>query len=203
MDGPWRGARPILLASTSATRRRLLAAAGLPVEPEDPGTDEEALRTTLGLDEPAAVACALAEAKALSVSARNPDRFVIGADQVLVCEGEMMAKPEDEEAARRQLSRLQGRTHVLHVGVAIARSGLVEAEFCESARLTMRPLEEAAIASYVDLAGPAVTRSVGAYEIEGLGIHLFQAIDGEHTTILGLPLVPLLAALRRLGVLEL
>ena len=203
MDGPWRSARPILLASTSGTRRRLLAAAGLPVEPEDPGTDERALQESLGLDDPEKIACALAGAKALSVSARNPDRFVIGADQVLVCEGEILTKAEDEAEARRNLGRLQGKPHVLHVGVSIARSGMVEASFCETARLVMRPLDEVAIARYVDLVGPAATRSVGAYEIEGLGIHLFDAIEGEHTTILGLPLVPLLAALRRLGVLEL
>lgn len=203
MDGPWRSQRPILLASTSATRRRLLAAAGLPVEPEDPGTDERALQAGLGLSRPEEIACGLAEAKALSVSARNPDRFVIGADQVLVCEGEIMAKAEDAAEARRNLARLQGKNHVLHVGVAIARSGMIEAIFSEKASLTMRPLDEAAIARYVDFAGPAATRSVGGYEIEGLGIHLFEAIDGEHTTILGLPLVPLLAALRRLGVLEL
>ncbi|HMO30443.1 nucleoside triphosphate pyrophosphatase [Enterovirga sp.] len=203
MDGPWRSERPVLLASTSATRRRLLAGAGLPVEPEDPGVDERALQASLGLTEPRALVRALAEAKALSVSARHPDRFVIGADQVLVCEGEIMNRPEDEAAARRHLAWLQGRSHSLHVGVAIARSGLVEEEFCESARLAMRPLDEHAIARYVDLVGPAATRSVGAYEIESLGIHLFQEIEGEHTTILGLPLLPLLAALRRLGVLEL
>jgi septum formation protein len=203
MDGPWRSPRPILLASTSGTRRRLLAAAGLPVEPEDPGTDERALQESLGLVDPTAIAAALAEAKALSVSARNPDRFVIGADQVLVCEGEMFTKAVDEEDARRKLGRLQGRTHVLHVGVAIARAGMVEAALSETARLTMRPLDGPAIARYVDLVGPAVTRSLGGYEIEGLGIHLFRSIEGEHTTILGLPLPPLLAALRRLGVLEL
>lgn len=203
MEGFWRSERPVLLASASPTRRRLLAAAGLPVEPEEPGVDERALQESLGLTEPKAVARALAEAKALSVSARNPDRFVIGADQVLVCEGEIMSKPEDAAAAHRHLARLQGRTHVLHVGVAIARAGMVEAEFSESARLTMRPLDDRAIARYLDLAGLAATRSVGAYEIESLGIHLFQEIEGEHTTILGLPLLPLLAALRRLGVLEL
>lgn len=201
--GPWRGSRPILLASTSGTRRRLLAAAGLAVEAEDPGTDERALQESLGVASPERIACALAEAKALSVSARNPDRFVIGADQVLVCEGEMLTKAGSAEEARANLTKLQGRTHVLHVGVAIARSGMIEAEFSESASLTMRPLDEAAIARYLDLVGPAATRSVGAYEVEGLGIHLFSEIAGEHTTILGLPLVPLLAALRRLGVVEL
>ncbi|TDR87180.1 Maf family protein [Enterovirga rhinocerotis] len=203
IDGPWRHARPILLASTSGTRRRLLAACGLPVEPEAPGTDERALEASLGPIPPPEVALKIAEAKALSVSARNPDRFVIGADQILVCEGRVLSKATSEEEARARLAELQGRTHQLFVGVAIARSGMVEAAFCEEARLTMRTLDAAAIARYVDLAGPAVTRSVGAYEIEGLGIHLFSAIDGEHTTILGLPLVPLLANLRSLGVLEL
>lgn len=203
MDGPWRPERPILLASTSGTRRRLLASSGLPVEPEDPGIDERALQAELGLKEPRDIALALAEAKALSVSARNPDRFVIGGDQVLVCEGEIFTKPKDEEDARGHLARLQGRSHVLHVAVAIARSGLTETSFHETARLTMRALGEGAIARYVELAGPAATRSVGAYEVEGLGIHLFEEIDGEHSTILGLPLIPLLSALRRLGALEL
>jgi septum formation protein len=194
-SSPWRGAEPLLLASTSPTRRALLAAAGLAVETRSPGVDERAVEAAcLGLA-PADLARRLALAKAEAVAACAPDRIVVGADQVLECDGAVFHKPADADAARAQLGRLAGRSHRLHSAVALIGASETET-FVETAHLTLRPLAPEAIAAYVALAGPGATASVGAYQLEGLGIHLFSEIVGDHTTILGLPLLPLLARLR-------
>lgn len=197
---PWRGSRPLLLASTSATRRALLASAGLTVETESPGVDERAVEADCAGLAPEALARRLAEAKAAAVAARRPERVVVGADQVLECDGTLFHKPADPAAARAQIAALAGRTHALRSAVALAVDGAVVESFVETAHLTMRPLDAAAIAAYVDLAGPdRVCASVGGYQLEGLGIHLFAVIAGDHSTILGLPLLPLLARLRSRG----
>jgi septum formation protein len=201
--GLWLGEHPLLLASASTARRALLVSAGLLVDTEVSGVDERALQEEGPCGGPGALATRLAAAKALAVSRRRPDRVVIGADQVLDCEGDILTKPPDASAARHQIRRLAGRTHVLHSAFAIARDGEIDGGGIGTARLTMRPLELDAIRYYVAQAGPAATRSVGGYEVEGLGIHLFHAIEGEQGTILGLPLLPLLAELRRLGLLAL
>ena len=186
---PWLPAEPLLLASASATRRDLLASAGLPVETAPARIDERALEAeSAGLTPPEEVA------------ARHPGRVVIGADQVLACDGRVFHKPADLAGARTHLAGLQGRTHALHAAVAVLRDGARE-DFVETARMTMRPLDGAAIDAYLRLAGKAVTTSVGAYQLEGLGIHLFERIEGDHATILGLPLTPLLARLRGMGLL--
>lgn len=203
MAGLWRGALPVLLASTSRTRLSLLEAAGLPVETEASGVNERDLQASLGRATPAMVASRLAEAKALSVSRARPHRIVIGADQVLDLDGEALGKPGDPEASARQLARLSGRTHGLMSAVAFACEGRIEASFVERAELTMRALSRDEIGRYLAHAGEAAIRSAGGYEIEGLGIHLFDRIDGEHSTILGLPLVPTLAVLRRMGLVAL
>lgn len=196
----WLGPAPLLLASTSPTRRLLLEDAGLPVETAAPGIDERALEAGAGLA-PAALALRLAEAKAASVAALHPDRVVVGADQVLDADGTVLHKPAGLEEARAQLARLAGRTHALHAAVAIAQGGRIES-FVETAHLTLRPLDAAQVAAYVALAGAdRVRSSVGGYQVEGLGIHLFARIAGAHSTILGLPLLPLLARLRGLGLL--
>lgn len=196
----WLAPAPLLLASASATRRDLLASAGLPVETAPARIDERALEAESGGLAPAALALRLARAKAEEVAARHPGRVVVGADQVLECEGRVFHKPADARAAHDHLVRLQGRTHALHSAVAILRDGRAE-DFVETALLTMRPLPAEAIDAYLRLAGAAVTRSVGAYQLEGLGIHLFARIAGDHSTILGLPLTPLLARLRGMDLL--
>ncbi|HEX8167905.1 MAG TPA: Maf family protein [Beijerinckiaceae bacterium] len=197
----WLPADPLLLASTSATRRLLLESAGLPVETEAPGVDERAVEAGAGALPPEGIARRLAGEKALAVSRRRPGRVVVGADQVLALEGEVLHKPADRAAAHAQIMRLAGRTHALHTAFAIALDGAVRREGLDSARLTMRPLGAAAIERYLALAGDAVTQSVGGYQLEGAGIHLFERVEGDHATILGLPLLPLLAGLRGMGLL--
>nr|USU33958.1 Maf family protein [Methylobacterium sp. OTU13CASTA1] len=199
MDSPsplWRGAAPLLLASTSPTRRALLAGAGLSVETQSPGVDERAIEAACAGLAPSDLALRLALAKAEAVAARAPSRIVVGADQVLACDGVVFHKPADAAAARAQLARLAGRTHHLHSAVALIDGVHAPDTFVETAHLTLRPLDAASIAAYVALAGPGAMSSVGAYQLEGLGIHLFAEVAGDHTIILGLPLLPLLARLR-------
>jgi septum formation protein len=199
----WILPEPLLLASTSATRRALLVSAGLPVETQASGVDERAVEDagrSDALDTPA-LARRLAAEKALAVSRRHPERIVLGADQVLDCTGAVFHKPANPQAARQHLQALSGRSHALHSAAAIAIGGQVVETLMASARLSMRPLTEDCISLYLDLAGPDVLQSVGVYQIEGLGIHLFEQVEGDHSTILGLPLLPLLSSLRRLGCL--
>jgi septum formation protein len=205
MPALWTPSEKLLLASTSATRLTLLVSAGLSVETQDSGIDERAVEEAAsheGLDPPS-LAARLAAEKALAVSRRHPERVVLGADQVLECEGEVFHKPADRAAAQVQLMRLAGKRHALHSAGAIAIGGQVVERFSKDAHLAMRPLTDEAIALYLDLAGPEVLRSVGVYQLEGFGVHLFETVEGDHSTILGLPLLPLLAALRRLGCLSL
>ena len=201
VSGLWRGAAPLLLASGSPIRRDLLRAAGLPVETEPAAIDERALEAAMPGARPADVALGLARAKAEAVSRRRPGRVVVGADQVLAFEGRTWPKPGHPATARGQLARLAGATHELHSAVAIRTGDGEGAAFVETARLTMRPLDPEAIAAYVEAAGEAASRSAGGYEIEGLGIHLFDRVEGDTATIQGLPLLRLLAALRRMELL--
>lgn len=201
----WTPVEKLLLASTSATRLRLLMSAGLTVETQKPDVDERAVEEAVQKDtlDPLALAARLATEKALAVSRRHPERIVLGADQVLACEGIVFHKAPDRKAATRKLQALSGKTHFLHSAGALAIGGAVVEQFDASACLTMRPLTDEAIELYLDLAGPDVMQSVGVYHYEGLGVHLFEAVEGDHSTILGLPLLPLLSALRRLGCLSL
>lgn len=179
----------------------LLDSAGLAVETRAPGVDERAVEAEAAGLSPQDLAGRLAAAKAGAVAAHAPDRVVIGADQVLDLDGTVFHKPADRAGAAAHLARLQGRTHALHSAVALAVDGAVADRFVVTARLTMRPFGEAGIAAYLDAAGPTITGSVGAYQLEGVGIHLFDRIEGDHSTILGLPLLPLLARLRARGLL--
>ena len=196
-------ARPILLASGSAVRRQLLANAGVAVETRDHGIDERAVEKAIGADEAASrVALALAKAKALAVSLRETEAIVIGADQTLEIDGETLSKPGDMRSARRQIEKLSGRTHVLHSAFAVAEGGRLLVRGVKTARMTMRALEPKEIERYLREAGPTVASSVGAYQLEGPGIRLFERISGDYFTILGLPLLPLLANLRRIGAID-
>jgi septum formation protein len=201
----WTGPAPLLLASTSGTRCALLESAGIPVETEAPGVDERAIEASAegeGLD-PSGLAARLAAEKALAVSRRRPGRLVLGADQVLDLGGRVLHKAPDRASAVEKLLGLAGRSHVLRSAVALAEDGALVDTFLESAVLTMRTLDRSAIDLYLDLAGSDVLGSVGTYQIESLGVHLFDDIRGDHATILGLPLIPLLARLRARGLLAL
>jgi septum formation protein len=198
----WLASQPLVLASKSAIRAKVLRDAGLPVEALASAVDERAVEASLPPGSaPAVVAEALAVAKALDVSAARPGRLVVGADQTLDLAGERFTKPVDRDDGRRQLARLAGRTHVLSSAAALARDGVVLWRGVAEARLAMRPLSEAFIERYLDAAGAAVLTSVGGYQYEGLGAQLFQRVEGDTFTILGLPLLPLLEALRRSGAL--
>jgi septum formation protein len=192
----WRGEHPLILASQSRARKMLLANAGLEFEAVPADIDERSLQQGSGLSAPGDIAAFLAREKALWVSARRRESFVVGADQTLALEQRMFSKPAGRAGAREQLRALAGRSHELHSAIAVARAGQILFESRTVARMTMRPLSKAAIDGYLDEAGEAVTSSVGAYQLEGLGIHLFERIEGDHFTILGLPLLPLLAFLR-------
>jgi len=194
----------LVLASGSRARQALLANAGVAFDIVLAAIDERAAEQPL-LDagaSPDDIALALAMIKASSVSENRGGDLVIGADQVLDLDVERLTKPADMEAARRQLLRLSGRTHVLHSAVATARTGEILWQHVETARLTMRRIEPAEIGRYLAEAGPAVLTSVGAYQVEGPGIRLFERIDGDYFAILGLPLLPLLAFLRSEGAIE-
>jgi septum formation protein len=199
----WIGAVRPVLASKSAVRRLLLENAGIAVDVEAAAVDERALEEEFlqGGGSAGQLAARLARAKALEVSARRPRALCFGADQTLRLDGMLFHKPDDMEAAEENLRRLAGRTHVLDSAVCVAYEGAALFEAMQSARLTMRALDESVVRRYLTVAGPAVLSSVGAYQVEGLGIHLFEAIEGDHWTILGLPLLLLLKWLRSNGFL--
>jgi septum formation protein len=192
----WRGKAPLILASQSRARQMLLANAGLSFEPIPADIDERALQDASGLSAPREIALLLAREKARVVSRQYAGRYVIGADQTLALGQRMFTKPAGRAQAAAQLADLAGRSHELHSAVAVAHDGAIAFEGVSVARMTMRPLSASDIAAYLDEAGEVVTASVGAYQLEGLGVHLFERIDGDHFTILGLPLLQLLAFLR-------
>jgi septum formation protein len=192
----WRGKSPLILASQSRARQALLTNAGISFEAVTAEIDERAVQQASGLSAPGEITSLLAREKALSVSARQPGKFVIGADQTLALGDRLFSKPAGRAQAAEQLRTLAGRSHELHSAVAVVRDGKILFEAVAIAGMTMRRLGEAEIDVYLDQAGEAVTSSVGAYQLEGLGVHLFERIEGDHFTILGLPLLPLLAFLR-------
>ncbi|MGN6466462.1 MAG: Maf-like protein [Rhizobiaceae bacterium] len=189
----------IILASGSAHRRMLLANAGLEFSVEKPDIDERAVEAALAGSgtNPEDVAAILAEAKATGVSERHQEALVIGSDQTLSLDDERFHKPADMEAARRQLLRLSGRTHQLSSAVVLVRGGETLWRHLAVAHMTMRRLDPAYIGRYLSRVGDAALSSVGCYQIEGQGIRLFEKIEGDFFAIVGLPLLPLLAALRQ------
>ncbi|HEY6981284.1 nucleoside triphosphate pyrophosphatase [Reyranella sp.] len=192
----------LILASASPSRRQLLASAGLSFEVEPSGVDEDdAKRSLLGSRAaPQEIAARLAELKALRVSARHRQTLVVGGDSTLACQGRLFDKPTSIEAARKQLLALRGQTHELFSSVVVAGDGERLWHCNERARLTMRPFDEAFLDAYLARAGDSVLSSVGAYQLEGLGAHLFSRVDGDYFTILGLPLLPLLSFLAGHGI---
>ena len=196
----WRERDPLVLASRSSARRALLEAAGIPLQLHPADLDERALERGASLA-PGAVAQFLSREKAAAVSRARPGRLVLAADQVASLGAQRFSKPADRAMARAQLSMLSGRSHELHSAITFAQDETVLFEHVEVARLTMRPLSEAFLDAYLDAAGSAVTASVGAYQVEGLGIQLFERIEGDYFTVLGLPLIPVLDFLRRRGCL--
>lgn len=191
----------LILASGSATRASLLRQAGVPFEQLRPPLDEEAEKARLRAQNlaPEAQALALSAAKALSVEA--PGAWVLGADQMLSCEGAAFDKPADRAAARRQLQALRGRSHTLETGAALAHNGQIVWSALARPCLRMRDFSDAFLDSYLDTLGEQALHSVGAYQAEGLGVQLFEAIEGEWYAVLGLPLLALLARLREAGLL--
>ena len=195
-------APPLVLASASTTRAQLLTAAGVAFTTAVSAVDEDEIKRSMqsaGADA-AAAADALAEAKAARVSRRAPGALVIGADQILECGGVWFDKPPDVDHARAHLASLRGRSHQLATAVCVVRDGQRLWHHREAPRLTMRRFSDAFIESYLAAEGSSVLGSVGAYRLEGPGIQLFARIEGDHFSILGLPLLPLLDFLRGHGV---
>lgn len=195
----------IILASTSRARREMLAAAGVAFTVEAAEVDEPAIRAKMLREKsppsPPQIAEALARAKAEDVSRRHKGALVIGGDQVLALGSELLTKAKDEGAARATLLRLKGRVHELHSAVALAAGGKVRWAHTGTARLKMRNFSDAFLDEYLTRAGDRIGQSVGSYELEGLGVQLFESIEGDYFTILGLPLLPLLAELRAQGMI--
>ncbi len=194
---------PVVLASTSRSRIALLRSAGVAFDAVSPGVDEETAKAALLAEGtgPRDVADALAELKAIRVSARRPG-LVIGADQTLDFDGDLIDKASTLAEARERLTRLRGRPHRLHAGVVVARDGEAIWREVKTSTLHMRPFSDAYLDAYLERQGEAVLSSVGCYQLEGEGVQLFDRIEGDYFAILGLPLVGLLDLLRRHGALS-
>ncbi len=184
----------ILLASSSAIRRAMLEAAGVEHKAVPAGIDEAAVKARAA--DPSELATELAEAKAVAVNARHPDDWVIGSDSVASVHGRMFDKPADREQAAEHLRSFSGKTMRLTSAVAIARGGRTDWSHCDTATLRVRDLSEEFIGAYLDREWPAVANCVGVFRIEGPGVQLFDRVEGDYFTILGMPLIPLLGALR-------
>jgi septum formation protein len=189
----------LVLASSSAIRRSMLAAAGIDFEVASPQVDDAALKAAALLTDD--LALDLAKAKALSVSEARAADWVIGSDSVITVEGRLFDKPADRNQAAEHLRFFSGKTLQLTSAVALARAGAVDWSHAQTAALEVRPLSDAFIDAYLDRDWPAVSHCVGVFRIEGPGVQLFKRIEGDHFTILGMPLIPLLEALRERGLL--
>ncbi|AMJ62164.1 Maf family protein [Bosea sp. PAMC 26642] len=194
----WLAPAPLVLASGSSARRDMLMAVGIPVETMPSGVDEREVEAPLIAEgaTPQAVASALAVAKALAVSIRLPDRIVLGSDQILTCGEQTLHKAADLVEAEARLTMLSGQRHELHSAFALVRDGAILAEGSVTAHLTVRTLTPAFIAHYLASLDQSILGSVGAYRMEELGSQLFDSVEGDHFTIMGMPLFAVLAALR-------
>jgi septum formation protein len=197
----WLAADPLMLASKSASRRAVLESAGIPIDIEPADVDEREIEARAGFDDPGQIAALLAREKAKAVSAQHPQRMVLGADQTLALGKRRFSKAPNRAVAREQVAALRGNTHTLHSALAVMRGGVVLFETVDAAHLTMRNFSDAFLDSYLDAIGDKVLSSVGGYQLEGRGIQLFERVEGDHFTVLGLPLLPLLGWLREAGLL--
>lgn len=189
----------IFLASTSVTRQSMLHNAGLAFTAARPDVDERALVAANPQWQPRETALKLAEAKAMDVSCHHAGAFIIGADQVLSLGEKIYGKPRDRAHCREQLRELRGRTHSLISAVVLVRSGKAVWSHVAESQLTMRNYSDEFLEAYLDVIGDDCVTSVGGYKIEGRGVQLFSTVSGDHFTILGLPLLPLLEKLREAG----
>lgn len=192
----------LILASQSSSRRAMLTAAGVAHDAIPAHLDERALEASLQGAGAAETALALAEAKALAVSRENPAALVLGSDSLVVVDGRRFDKPASRDNAAEHLRFFSGRVMELHSAAALARDGAVVWRHHDVARLAVRPLGEDFIEAYLAAEWPEVSYCVGVFRIEALGVNLFQSIDGNHFTVLGMPLLPVLGALRDFGVLQ-
>ena len=198
----WLAPHPLVLASKSLARRSLLGAAGVPIDVRPADLDERRLEAGVAAKAPDAVALLLAREKARSVASFHRGRLVLGADQTLALGARRFAKPSDRAAAREQLRALSGRTHSLHSALVFAQDANTLFEHVGTARLTMRTFSDRFLDAYLDAVGSVATESVGAYQIEGLGVQLLERVEGDYFTVLGLPLMPTLDFLRQRGCLR-
>jgi len=195
-------AQQLILASRSAARRTMLTGAGVPFVTGDSGVDEGALKVSLGHLSPIELALELAAAKALALSRRDPEAWVLGSDQTLDVEGRLVSKAADMASARDRLNDLRGRTHQLHAAAALARDGVIVWSGADTARLTMRVFSDGFLDAYLEAEGESLLGSVGCYRLEGMGSQLFDRVEGDYFTVLGMPLWPVLDQLRRFGVIR-
>jgi septum formation protein len=198
----WTAPQPLVLASKSDIRGKILAAAGLRFGIRPGQIDERAIEQEAGVTEAKAVAQLLARAKALSASSGHFGHMVLGADQTLALDGKRYDKPETRTEAATQLRQLRGKTHALHSALALVRDGTVLFECVDTAQLTMRDFSDRFLEDYLDMVGDTALASVGAYQLEGIGVHLFKRVEGDYFTILGLPLLPLLKFFRESGFVD-
>ncbi len=198
----WLAREPLVLASKSEIRSKILAAAGLRFEVRPAPIDERVVEAQAGLDDAKAMAAMLASVKAKTIAKSMAGHLVLGADQILMLGGKRFSKPVDRAAAAAQLRDLRGKTHSLHSALALVRDGDVLFECVETAQLTMRNFSGRFLESYLDMAANVALASVGAYQLEGLGVHLFERIEGDYFTVLGLPIMPLLTYLRGKGFVD-
>ena len=192
----------LILASKSAARRSMLADAGVPFSVQVADVDEDAVKAIHDPADAAGLAIELARVKALAVSRHDADAWVLGADQTLGFAGGLVSKAASLDDARARLGAMRGRTHQLHSGAALARNGQIVWSGVDTATMRVRDFSDAFLDAYLAAEGEDLLHCVGAYRLEGMGSQLFEAVEGDYFTVLGLPLWPVLAELRRAGVLK-